>query len=158
MWSLAVQARRIGSPLDVALAVLGPDGKELARNDDLPGTTDAGLEFTVPADGTYQIVVSDMAGKSGSRAAIYRLVVQQAGERLQPATGHPARQRAAGRQVRSRRQGGSHGRLQGADRPGQCAACRRESPCPSNLVIPADKTDLVIPLQAAKDAASPLGS
>ena len=77
VWSLALQARRIGSLLDVVLAVVGPDGKELARNDDLPGTTDAGLDYTVPADGTYQIVVSDMAGKSGSRSAIYRLVVRQ---------------------------------------------------------------------------------
>ncbi len=77
IWSLACQARRIGSPLDVSLAILGPDGKELARNDDLPETTDAGLDFTVPADGTYQIVVSDTAGKSGTRAATYRLVVRK---------------------------------------------------------------------------------
>src|SRR5207302_4039060 len=77
VWSLTLEAKRIGSPLDVALAVLGPVGKELARNDDLPGTTDAGLAFTVPADGTYTLVVSDMAGKCGSRAAIYRLVVRQ---------------------------------------------------------------------------------
>src|SRR5260370_1188149 len=42
-----------------------------------PATTDAGLDFTVPADGIYQLVVSDMAGKSGSRAAIYRLVVRR---------------------------------------------------------------------------------
>src|SRR5260370_32313752 len=86
-WSLAVEAKRIGSPLDVALVVLGPDGKELARNDDLPRTTDAGLEFTVPADGTYRIVVSDVAGKSGSRGARYRLVVPPPASRVrrQPA-------------------------------------------------------------------------
>src|SRR5262249_14318526 len=76
-WSLALEARRIGSPLDVTLTVLGPDGKDLARSDDLPETTDAGLDFAVPADGTYQIVVADMSGKSGTRAAIYRLVVRQ---------------------------------------------------------------------------------
>src|SRR5205823_5517088 len=75
-WAIAVEARRFGSPLDVTLAVRGPDGKELARNDDLPGTTDAGLAFTVPADGAYQLVVADMAGTGGSRAAIYRLAVR----------------------------------------------------------------------------------
>src|SRR5207302_8129148 len=77
VWSLAVQAQRIGSPLDVALTVLGPDGKQLAHNDDLPETTDAGLDFTVPADGTYQLVVRDLAGKAGSRSALYRLGVRR---------------------------------------------------------------------------------
>jgi hypothetical protein len=77
LWSLAVEARRFGSPLDVALTVLGPDGKELARGDDLPGTTDAALQFTVPADGDYTLVVSDVAGKSGSRAAVYRLTAEK---------------------------------------------------------------------------------
>jgi hypothetical protein len=75
-WSLSLEARRIGSPLDVALRVLGPDGKQVAQNDDLPETTDAGLDFTVPADGVYQIAVSDMAGKTGSKLALYRLVVR----------------------------------------------------------------------------------
>ena len=78
IWSLAVEARRFGSPLDVSLAVLGPDGKELAQNDDLPGTTDAGLRFTVPADGEYTLVVADVANKSGSRAAVYRLTAERA--------------------------------------------------------------------------------
>ena len=71
VWSLRAEAQRIGSPLDVSLAIVGPSGKELARNDDLPETTDAGLEFTVPADGTYQIVVSDNTGRSGSRGLPY---------------------------------------------------------------------------------------
>src|SRR5207237_6269364 len=48
-----------------------------ARSDDVAKNTDAGLSFTVPADGTYQLVVSDMARKSGSLASIYRLVVRQ---------------------------------------------------------------------------------
>jgi len=76
IWSIAAEARRIHSPLDVSIAVIGPDGKEIVRNDDLLETTDAALEFTVPADGTYQIAVSDTAGKNGLRSSIYRLVVQ----------------------------------------------------------------------------------
>jgi hypothetical protein len=77
IWEIALEARRFGSPLDVALAILGPDGKELARNDDLPGTTDAGLAFTVPTDGAYTIAVSDQSGRSGTRAAVYRLVIDR---------------------------------------------------------------------------------
>ena len=77
LWSFAAEARRFGSPLDVALAIFGPDGKELTRVDDLPGTTDAALDFTVPADGEYTLVVSDVAGKHGNRAAIYRLTAEK---------------------------------------------------------------------------------
>lgn len=77
LWSLAVEARRFGSPLDVALTIQSPDGKELVRGDDLPGTTDTSLEFTVPVDGEYTLVVSDVAGQSGTRAAVYRLTAEQ---------------------------------------------------------------------------------
>ncbi len=56
---------------------LDAGGKELARNDDLPGTTDAGLAFTLPADGTFTVVVSDLSGKSGTRAAVYRLTAEK---------------------------------------------------------------------------------
>jgi hypothetical protein len=156
LWSLSLEACRLGSPLDVALAIVGPDGKELARNDDLPETTDAGLDFTVPADGTYQIVVSDTAGKGGSRAAIYRLVVRQ------PATDF-ALQAAAQRvsvplggkfdlAIKAIRRGGFKEpiALKLTGLPAGVSA-------PPNLLIPADKSDLVVPLQAASDAASAAG-
>lgn len=78
VWAIDLQARAIGSELDVALSVLDAQGKELVRSDDLPGTTDAGLEFVVPADGSYALIVSDSSGKSGNRAATYRLVVRHA--------------------------------------------------------------------------------
>lgn len=78
IWAITLQAEAIGSALDVALSVLDADGKELKRSDDLPGTTDAGLEFVVPADGSYQLVVSDSSGHSGNRAATYRLAVNPA--------------------------------------------------------------------------------
>ena len=74
---MKAEARRFGSPLDLSLAVRGPDGKELMRNDDLPGTTDAGLTVTLPADGAYTLVVSDISGRAGTRAAIYRLTVEK---------------------------------------------------------------------------------
>jgi hypothetical protein len=156
VWSLAVHARRIESPLDVSLAVLGPDGKELARNDDLPGTTDAGLDFAVPANGTYRVVVSDMAGKSGSLAAIYRLVVRQ------PASDF-ALQLSADRfrvpigdkfdlPVKALRKGGFQGAISLT-----VAGLPAGVSVPAGLVIPAGKTDLIIPLQAAKTAAAAAG-
>jgi hypothetical protein len=75
-WSIDLEARRIGSPLDVALAVFDATGKELKRSDDVAGTTDASLDFRVPADGEYRISVSDSSGRSGNRAAVYRLQVR----------------------------------------------------------------------------------
>lgn len=74
-WQLHADARKIGSPLDVSIAILDGQGKELARNDDLPNTTDAGLLFNVPTDGTYTLVVSDQSGRTGNRAALYHLSV-----------------------------------------------------------------------------------
>ncbi len=156
VWSLRVEAQRLGSPLDATLAILGPDGKELARNDDLPGTTDAGLEFTVPADGTYQVVVGDSAGKSGSRAAVYRLVVRRppADFRLELPSeriGVPL----GGKfdlAVKAVRQGGFTGPIALSVRglPAGVSA-------PANLVIPAGKSDLVVSLQAAKDGVPAAG-
>lgn len=150
-WSIALEARRLGSPLDVTLTVLGPDGKELARNDDLPGTTDAGLAFTVPADGAYQVVVSDVAGKSGSRAAVYRLVLQPAAsdftletplQRLSVPIGGKAMLT-----IKATRMGGFKEpiRLAVAGLPPGVSV-------PADLVIPADKSELAVPLQSAADA------
>lgn len=155
-WSLALEARRFGSPLDVALIVLSPDGKELARNDDLPDTTDAGLDFNVPADGTYRLVVSDMAGKSGSPAAIYRLVVRQPASDFTLQT--PAQRVSVpvgGKTdlaVTVVRKGDFKGPItlavQGLP-PGVSA--------PPALVIPSDKAALTISLQAAPDAGTGAG-
>jgi hypothetical protein len=153
VWSLALEARAIGSPLDVALSVLGPDGKQVAHNDDLLGTTDAGLEFTVPADGTYQVVVSDVAGKSGSRAAIYRLVVQKrpadfalqlSAERLPMPIGSKTNL-----VVKALRQGDFKGPISLTVRGLPAGAS-----VPPNLVIPPGKGDLLVPLTIANDAGS----
>ena len=74
---VVAQAQALGSPLDVTLSLRGPDGKEVARNDDLPGTTDAGLTYTPQVDGTFTVVVGDQSGKTHDRASVYRLVVQK---------------------------------------------------------------------------------
>jgi hypothetical protein len=156
VWNLSLQARRMGSPLDVSLAILGPDGKELARNDDLPETTDAGLDFTVPVDGAYRIVVSDMAGKSGSPASVYRLVVQKRPSdfslRLSVQQVSVPLGGKFALAVKALRQGGFKEPITLAVRglpPGVSA--------PDKLVIPTGKSDLAIALTAALDAPPAVG-
>ena len=155
-WSLSLEARAIGSPLDVALTILGPDGKQIAYNDDLPGTTDAGLEFTAPADGTYQLVVSDMAGKSGSRAAIYRLVVQQrpADFALRLEMQHLSV--SVGLKTHLTVKAVRYG-----DFKGPIALTVRGLPAgvtiPPMLVIPADKAESIIGIMAENDAGTAAG-
>ena len=75
-WKITAESSSIGSPLDLELSILGPDGKQLATADDLPTSTDPLLLFAAPADGTYKIVVSDKSGQSGSREANYRLSIE----------------------------------------------------------------------------------
>jgi hypothetical protein len=75
-WQFTAQARAIGSPLDLDLVLLDAMGKEVARSDDMPGTTDPQLHFTVAADGAYTLVVTDWNGASGGRDANYRLAVE----------------------------------------------------------------------------------
>jgi hypothetical protein len=75
-WSVLVEARRFASPVDPSVKLVGPDGKPVAMNDDLSGTTDAGFDFTLPADGSYQLVVSDAGGAAPSRSAIVRTSVR----------------------------------------------------------------------------------
>ncbi|MGV3724764.1 MAG: hypothetical protein ACO1SX_28025, partial [Actinomycetota bacterium] len=77
IWKIAAEARALGSTLDVALRVLTPDGKEAAKSDDLPGTTDAGLEYTVPAEGEYTLAVADLSGKHAAGPGLYRLSVER---------------------------------------------------------------------------------
>jgi hypothetical protein len=156
IWSLRVDARTIDSPLDVTLAINGPpdkDGKrkELARNEDLPGTLDAGLDFAVPADGLYEIVVSDAAGKGGSPASVYRLEIASPEPDFLLSLAAPKWSVSLGSKtdlaVKAVRRGGFKGpialSLHGLPEGVTTTA---------DLVIPADKNDLAIALSAAADA------
>lgn len=78
VWSIDLLAEAIGSPLDVSLAVVNEAGVELKRVDDFVGTTDAQLEFKLPADGAYDLIVGDTSGMSGRPTSVYRLVVRDA--------------------------------------------------------------------------------
>lgn len=154
-WALSVQAEATGSPLDVSFAVVDAEGKELARGDDLPGTTDAGLEFTVPADGTYRIFVGDTSGRSGDRAAVYRLVLVPASagftlavpERIGVPLGG-----TASLAIKAARTGGFHGPIAVAleGLPAGVTAS-------AELVIPEGKNDLAVTLTAAAAAGTAAG-
>jgi len=76
-YSINVDAKRIGSPLDVSLMVLDPDGRKVAENDDFAGTTDAEVTFQAKADSDYRVVVSDLSGRAGTATSVYRLSVTQ---------------------------------------------------------------------------------
>ena len=77
LWTIACDAIKIGSNLDINLSVLGPDGKELASKDDSSPSMDPELPITLPADGDYKIIVRDLSGKTKTPASVYRLVVDK---------------------------------------------------------------------------------
>ncbi len=77
-----VHARRLGSPLDSLLQLIGPDGAVLASNDDtedpeqglMTHHADSYLQLRLPEDGQYRLVVSDIQSHGGEEYA-YRLSV-----------------------------------------------------------------------------------
>ncbi|MFM9963876.1 MAG: PPC domain-containing protein [Planctomycetaceae bacterium] len=151
-WDVTAQARAIGSPLDLELQVLGPDGKQVATNDDEKGTTDASLTLAVPADGTYRLMVSDRSGKSGSRAANYRLSIEPPREevsitfptQLPIVVGAPAKLA-----IKVVRDGGFAGPI-----PLTLTGLPAGVTAPADLAIPEKINDLVIDLTCAADAAT----
>lgn len=77
LWTISCDAIKIGSNLDITLAVLGPDGKEIASKDDSSPSMDPELPITLPADGDYKISIRDLSGKTKTPASVYRLVVDK---------------------------------------------------------------------------------
>ncbi len=75
-WRIAAEARSLDSPLDIELAIFAADGKELARLDDSPATTDAVLAFKAPMDGEYRVVVAERSGARLGRVGRYRLTIE----------------------------------------------------------------------------------
>jgi hypothetical protein len=154
VWDVGVQAQRLGSPLDVTLEILGPDGKQLANNDDAGGSTDAALKFTLPADGSYTLVVRDhISGAVGTPLAWFHLSLtppaSEAGFELTvPQSLNAGLGVAAELKVNVVRKGGFvepisvelNGLPEGAT-------------VPDDLVIAADATELKIALTSAADSA-----
>lgn len=78
LWTIDLRAAARWNQLDVAFSIHDSDGKELIRSDDSVGTTDAVLEWKVPADGRYQVTVHDISGNSGHATSTYRLAMYPA--------------------------------------------------------------------------------
>ncbi len=73
--SVETVAARLGSKLDSVLRVVNDSGRELTRNDDLPGASgDSYLSFTAPETGDYFIEVRDV-NYGGSSSFFYHLRV-----------------------------------------------------------------------------------
>lgn len=73
-----VLANRAGSPLDGVLTVATEAGAVLGGSDDRPGTTDPGLDFTVPADQNAIVLsMKDLEGRGGDNF-IYRISIAAA--------------------------------------------------------------------------------
>ncbi len=71
----ASNLRQLGA-LDLTLTIFDETGKQVVTNDDMPGGTDAGVDFTAPADGTYTVEVADVVGFDGDSTCQYRLTVE----------------------------------------------------------------------------------
>jgi len=67
-----VESCTLGYELDPVLELLDGSGKQLVRVDDTGSSRDAEVVYTLPADGEFQIVVSDLHGSAGERS-VYRL-------------------------------------------------------------------------------------
>ncbi|MBN2470190.1 MAG: PPC domain-containing protein [Anaerolineae bacterium] len=85
--SVTITLERTGGDLDPFLLLLGPDGRELARNDDAPqqvGDTPMNaqiLNFSAPQSGTYTIRATRFFEAQGLTSGTFRLNVS-AGEAL----------------------------------------------------------------------------
>ena len=79
---MEVNARRLNSPLDSILTLIGPKGQELAQNDDAidPNATiethhaDSRLALACPMTGNYVLRIADVQGNGGAEYA-YRLTI-----------------------------------------------------------------------------------
>jgi len=66
--SAEVFARRLSSDLDPVLRLFGPDGREVAYSDDLPGAEgDAQMRWVAPSAGEYRLEVRDIRYSGGGR-------------------------------------------------------------------------------------------
>ncbi|GIL11518.1 MAG: hypothetical protein BroJett038_02380 [Chloroflexota bacterium] len=78
MWVTISAADNGGGLMDVALRLIGPDGNELAANDDqegtdLPNLTDAQIpDLALPLDGVYTVRVERISGSGGYSLAVSR--------------------------------------------------------------------------------------
>ena len=87
---LDVDARELGSFADAILTVRDAAGKLLTTADDAEGTRDPRLLWTVPTEGTYKVVLRDVAsGSRGGPEFFYRLTIAPPAPELRATTADP---------------------------------------------------------------------
>jgi len=72
---IEVQAAKFGAPTDAFLSLYDLDRKLLAAVDDVKGSPDPAIDWTLPRDGTYFITVIDAHDLGGPQFG-YRLIVK----------------------------------------------------------------------------------
>lgn len=70
-----VFADRIGAPMDAVLQILNEQGGQLAINDDVAGSSDPKLDYTIPASTTAILLAIKEANGFGSPSHVYRVRV-----------------------------------------------------------------------------------
>lgn len=73
-YDVTVHARRLRSPLDPVLEIIGAKGNRLAINDD-SGTPDSFLRWKAPEDGEYFLAIKDQLGQGGPNF-VYRIEIK----------------------------------------------------------------------------------
>ncbi len=149
-WSVEVQSRAIGGRLDVGVSVLDPNGALVCENDDLPGTTDAAVEFRAAASGTFTCVVRSMATRVGAADEIYRLQIQRRAPDFSLTVPQQISLPLGGKAdltVHAVRTGGFNGEIV-LSAEGLPAGVTQEGA----WTIPADKNELAVAIHAAPDA------
>jgi thiol-disulfide isomerase/thioredoxin len=73
--TVSVSLREDSSELDAYLVLMTAEGERLAENDDVAAGTDAAVEVTLPADGTYIIVATRFLEAEGFSSGDYTLTV-----------------------------------------------------------------------------------
>lgn len=73
---LRAEAKALGFPTDVVVAILDDSGKVLTEADDTGrDDRDPTLEFAAPASGRYRVQIRDLHGRGGERM-VYRLTIE----------------------------------------------------------------------------------
>ena len=148
-WAMRVLSRCAHLPLDLSLKLRDADGKQLAENDDLPETLDAGFVWTAPSDGEYELTISDSSGRNKKHGAVYRLEIvrPQPNFRLRVPQKHNVVQGGNSElTVQVIREDGFSGpiRVSMTDLPAGMTL-------PQELIIPENKGELKVTLSAAED-------
>ena len=73
--SFRLESAALGFPVNGALTIQDKDGKELSSKNNAEPGEDPTLDWTVPSDGQYAIVVSELSHQGGPNY-VYRLLIQ----------------------------------------------------------------------------------